>query len=91
MCYNARSSCDFQDPYDVLKLLIHSGVDVNEDVSKYKALNYVTEKGLIEFIKFLIDAGANVNGVDKDLSTPLHKSTSSRKFFCYFLKFIENI
>lgn len=81
MCYNAGAFCKAQKANDILKLLIKADVDVNEDVSKYKALNYVIERGFVETIYLLVDAGANVNAFDKDGWAPLHKLTSSRRFF----------
>lgn len=79
VCYNAGAFCDSHEANNVLKVIIEKGVDVNEDNSKYKILNYVAEKGFIETVELLIDAEANVNAADEHGWTPLHKSTSSRK------------
>jgi ankyrin repeat protein len=69
---------DYSELFDLLKLAINKGEDVNtiDEKSKTNLLMIAAVSNNVEFAKFLIDKGINVNATDKDNETALHYSNS---------------
>jgi ankyrin repeat protein len=69
---------DYSELFNLLKLAINKGVDVNtiHEKSKRNFLMIAAANNNLEFTKFLIDKGININATDKDKKTALHYSTS---------------
>ncbi|MHC4083898.1 MAG: ankyrin repeat domain-containing protein [Planctomycetota bacterium] len=70
---------DEDDPYDIARLLINSGMDVNakdERDRRKTPLHEAAARGTLEVAKLLLEHGADVNAKDEDNSTPLHEVAS---------------
>ena len=66
--------------YDVAKLLIANGADINyKDYGDKTALMYAAEKGLKDVVKLLIEKGADVNAVNKNGQSALTLATEYKK------------
>ncbi len=75
---------------EIAKMLIKAGTDVNsvKNHRKSSPLHYASdgyinhafwdEKRQVKTIKYLLDAGADINGQDKNGATPLHRAVRTR-------------
>lgn len=71
---------DEDDPYDIARLLIKSGMDVNakdERDRKKTPLHKAAARGTLEVAKLLLEHGADINAKDEVDSTPLHEAVIS--------------
>jgi len=71
---------DEDDPYDIARLLINSGMDVNakdERDRRKTPLHEAAARGNLEVANLLLEHGADVNAKDEDSSTPLHEAVGS--------------
>ena len=62
---------------DIVRLLLDSGLDVNDRDSKgYTSLHYAANRGKVEIVNILMERGADVNAVNDYGETPLHCAAS---------------
>lgn len=69
---------DEDHPYDIARLLIKYGIDVNakDKRDRRKTPLHEAAHGTLEVAKLLLEHGANVNAKDEVSSTPLHEAVS---------------
>lgn len=69
---------------DVLKELLNQNCDLHwKTFSDGKTpLHIAAGCGKLECLKLLVDAGADVNCLDKETSTPLHIAAAKNRIFC---------
>ncbi|MHC4458074.1 MAG: ankyrin repeat domain-containing protein [Planctomycetota bacterium] len=69
---------DEDHPYDIARLLIKYGIDVNakDKRDRRKTPLHEAAHGILEVAKLLLEHGANVNAKDEVSSTPLHEAVS---------------
>jgi len=69
------------DDFEMLKLLVENGADVNGMVGKYiYPLHIAVKHDRFECLKYLVEKGANVNVRDSFDETPLHYAVWDRKY-----------
>ncbi len=59
---------------EIVKLLLARGVDPNS--GRYNALMHAAKEGEVEYVRMLLEAGADVNATDDDGKTPLDYAES---------------